>query len=180
MKKGKIWKEEKVRWRINKKVLQWPIGRLDKIGQILHWILYLALLSVCKMALRRSVLFMVQTHKEDQRRMKNSEFRGVFSFYKTAASQTWAVMAFLRALNSLSWLSRPFHQWFGWWDEMRGGWKASHTLSTQADVILQTTERWLKLAELSLSSHLPFHSLSVFEISCKICKLKFSFLKWTE
>lgn len=32
-------KSKKVKWRIN----QWPIGRLDEIGQILQLILYLAL-----------------------------------------------------------------------------------------------------------------------------------------
>lgn len=33
------------------------------------------------MALWSSALFMVQTRKEDQRQMKNSEFRGVFFFF---------------------------------------------------------------------------------------------------
>lgn len=48
----------------------------------------------------------------------------VFSpFLKMAAIR--AVMAFLRALSSLSWLSSPLHHRFGWWDEMERWLKGS-------------------------------------------------------
>lgn len=86
---------------------------------------------VCEMAFWSAALFMTQTHKEDQRRMKNSEFGGVFPLLNPAASQTWAVMASLRALSSLSWLSSPLHRHFGWREAM-GSWLkgSAYTLLT--------------------------------------------------
>lgn len=124
-------------------------------------------LCVCEMALRSSALFMVQTRKEDQRQMKNSEFRGVFSLWKMAASQTWAVMAFLRALDSLSWLLSPLHHGFGWWDEMERWLRSSaYTLCTgwrhTTNPVLSADWNWTEL-KLSFLSPVIFFNCSVFQ-----------------
>lgn len=69
----------------------------------------------------------------------------------------------------------------------RGGWKAQHTLSTQADVILQTAELWLNQIELSLSPCLPFlcllwyfsftpAKLSLLTVNWLLCRLAQDYL----
>lgn len=146
-------------------------------------------LRVCEMALWSSALFMVQTHKEDQRQMKNSGFRGVFSLWKMAASQTWAVMAFLLALGSLSWLLSPLHHCFGWWDEMerwlRGstytpcmGWRHA------TDPVLSADWNWTELSSWHLFlfsfSFDIFQSLSVLKLLFRYFNLEFSSLKSAE